>query len=187
MIRQCTLPLSHPNYNTINQPTPPKPKPNEMHTTRLKRIFNIKEKTTETISTRWQCPNATVWHKTHIAKTREDSIAAEAQSTTRLRVYTDRSGYKGGIGVAVILYKGNAPTPASCLQYYLKPVTQHSMYEAEAVGLLLAAKLIANAKNNDKDEGNVEIYTDCTSVITPLQEERIKPGQYLFNAFRRAT
>ncbi|KAG2129733.1 ribonuclease H-like domain-containing protein, partial [Suillus clintonianus] len=57
----------------------------------------------------------------------------------------DGSGYKGGIGAAAVLIRdGQEPRK---LRYHLGPNDEHTVYEAETLGLTLAARLLATERN----------------------------------------
>ena len=63
------------------------------------------------------------------------------------RVYSDGSGLNNKIGAAAVLYRPNGSTRT--LQYHLGSTDQHTVYESEAVGLLLAANLILDEPDVD--------------------------------------
>ncbi|KAG2052020.1 ribonuclease H-like protein, partial [Suillus hirtellus] len=63
----------------------------------------------------------------------------------RIQIFTDGSGYQGGIGAAaVLLREGQEPR---ALRYHLGNNEEHTVYEAELLGLTLAAHLIATERN----------------------------------------
>ena len=57
-----------------------------------------------------------------------------------LRVYSDGSDFQGGVGAAAVLYAPGRRRPR-VLHYHLGPSTDHTVYEAEVVGTLLALEL----------------------------------------------
>jgi hypothetical protein len=63
----------------------------------------------------------------------------------QIQVYSDGSGSNGKIGAAAILFRtGVQPR---ILKYHLGTDKEHTVYEAEIVGLTLAAKLISTEPN----------------------------------------
>jgi len=120
---------------------------------------------------------------TTIHSTREESIEAESNDMSTTKIFTDGSGFEGGAGAAAVIYQNGSPTPTSSLKYHLGKLKDHSTYEGEAVGLILAAWLIRlYCKNKIGTEG-ISIYTDCQSVIDSVYDMKPGPSQYLLNEF----
>ena len=57
-----------------------------------------------------------------------------------VRIYSDGSGIDGGVGAAAVLYINNSMRQS--LQYHLGSDKHHTVYEAELVGLTLAAGIL---------------------------------------------
>ncbi|OAX41429.1 hypothetical protein K503DRAFT_837153, partial [Rhizopogon vinicolor AM-OR11-026] len=66
----------------------------------------------------------------------------------------------------------------------LGPDKRHTVYEAEVVGLTLAAKLLATEQNV---EYPASIFVDNQATIQSGESHRTKPGGYLVENFRRMT
>lgn len=65
--------------------------------------------------------------------------------TDTIKIFTDGSGHNGGIGAAAVLMRsGQEPRT---LRYYLGPDEEHTVYEAEILGLTLAAQLLLTERN----------------------------------------
>ena len=62
--------------------------------------------------------------------------AQKTHHTIKYKVYCDGSSYKGGVGAAAILYKNNRPLKIQ--RFRLGIPEEHTIYEAELVGILLA-------------------------------------------------
>ena len=60
--------------------------------------------------------------------------------TADLHVYSDGSGIEGMVGVAMIMFWNGQEVKS--IHYLLGPLTHHTTYEAEVVGVLLALELI---------------------------------------------
>ena len=74
--------------------------------------------------------------KTVVSASAEDAMELECECTSEAWVYSDGSGLGGKAGAVVVLYReGTSPR---VLRYSLGTLVQHTTYEAEAVGLLLA-------------------------------------------------
>ena len=75
-----------------------------------------------------------------IAGTREESKDKDAMDMADLRAYSDGSGIDGMAGTAAIVFRNGQEVKSIC--YLLGPLTCHTTYEAEVVGVLLALELI---------------------------------------------
>ncbi|KAF9441569.1 hypothetical protein P691DRAFT_683477, partial [Macrolepiota fuliginosa MF-IS2] len=75
---------------------------------------------------------------TSIAETREDPMREEQMDNSRYKIYSDGSGQDGRVGVAAILLEEGNLRPTKTLQFHLGTTAEHTTYEAEAVGALLA-------------------------------------------------
>ncbi|KAF9568704.1 hypothetical protein CPC08DRAFT_609896, partial [Agrocybe pediades] len=65
----------------------------------------------------------------------------------------------------------------------LGSLTDHSTYDGEAVGLILAAWLLRSHCGARVGVDAISIYTDCQSAISTVFDMKPGPGQYLFSAF----
>jgi len=89
----------------------------------------------------------------------------------------DGSGLNGQIVVAAVLHKGGMER--GTLRKHLGNEEQHTMFEAELLGLSLAAELI-------KAEAHVQsvfIGVDSQAAILTTRHTRGMPGQHLVNVF----
>ena len=75
-----------------------------------------------------------------IADTREESKDEDAEDMADLRIYLDGSGIEGMVGAATIVFRDGQEVKS--VRYLLGPLTHHTTYEAEVVGILLALELI---------------------------------------------
>ncbi|KAF9565437.1 hypothetical protein CPC08DRAFT_622521, partial [Agrocybe pediades] len=94
----------------------------------------------------------------------------------------DGSGYQGKVGAAAIIYTDGAQQPTGTLRYHLGPAEEHSTYEGEAVGLILAAWLLRAHCGQRVGSTAVSVYSDCQSVIKSVLAMRPGPGQHLLTA-----
>ena len=75
-----------------------------------------------------------------IANTREQFKDKDAEDTADLRIYSDGLGIEGMAGaVAIMFWDGQE---VKSVHYLLGPLTHHTKYEAEVVGILLVLELI---------------------------------------------
>jgi len=78
--------------------------------------------------------------KTVIPENKDQAEARELNNEADIRVYSDGSGYEGGVGAAAVLYRGFRPVKV--LRYYLGTLDKHTVYEGECVGMMLGLELI---------------------------------------------
>ena len=113
-----------------------------------------------------------------IASDKEASKREDASAREEIKVYSDGSAHNGQVGAAAVLYrKGKL---SKTLRLKLGSVKDHTVYEAELVGLILAMHLI---KMEKRGKVQCAIGADNQAAIIALQSELIKPGQYLAMEF----
>lgn len=95
------------------------------------------------------------------------------------RVYSDGSGLNNKIGAAAVLYRPNGSTRT--LRYHLGSADQHTIYESEAVGLLLAANLILDEPDIDVP---ISIFVDNQAAIKSSDIFQTRSGHYLIDNFQ---
>ena len=113
--------------------------------------------------------------RTRIAGTREESKAQDVADQAEVKVYSDGSEHEGQVGVAAALIWDN--WPVKVLRYHLGPLTCHTTYEAEVVGVLLALQLIGKEQSGS----TALIKLDNQVVIQALSSCKAKPGNSLLS------
>ncbi|VDC04045.1 unnamed protein product [Peniophora sp. CBMAI 1063] len=124
-------------------------------------------------------------YDTHIASTRDDSQREDRELTTDIRVYTDGSGLDGQAGAAAVLARFDGLHDIRrTLRYHLGPLSEHTVYEAEALGVILGAHLLATEV--ERAAKTVSISLDNQPVIRASEQpHRAQPGHYLLDEFRQ--
>ncbi|KAI5990750.1 hypothetical protein EDD15DRAFT_2388703 [Pisolithus albus] len=97
--------------------------------------------TVETIKPCPVPPSASPLHCISIATDKDEAIAAQQELVDRTQIFTDGSGNNGLVGTAAVMYVDKRHVATLC--YHLGPDTKHTVFEAEAVALVLAAHLLA--------------------------------------------
>jgi hypothetical protein len=126
-------------------------------------VTKIDPTTVETFKATRRRPNYLPSFSTHIAK---DKIAAlvDAHITHAecpVSVYSDGSGFEGGIGASAVLYINSNVSKA--LRYYLGSDKEHTVYEAEVVGLSLGLHLLTNMQR--RLHSSVPLGSDSQAAI----------------------
>ena len=97
--------------------------------------------------------------------------------STHYKVYSDSSGFEGGASASAILYKDNRVIKS--LYYYLGPLTEHTVYESELIGLLLALHLLLGLTCQLLH--SVIIGLDNQAAIRLLTNQEVEPAHYLLD------
>ncbi|TFK58496.1 ribonuclease H-like protein, partial [Pluteus cervinus] len=108
----------------------------------------------------------------------------ELVDKAKWKVYTDGSAIDGGVGAAAVLFEDGKTDAGKALTLHLGPTEHHTVYEGEAVGGILAAKLLQE-QDIKVDEG-ISIYVDNQSVISGAKKIHNRSAQYLLNEFHDA-
>ena len=123
----------------------------------LIQAFSIKPSEIETIQTHPTKPSTLPPMTTSIASTKEESIAQLEALKCRTQVFSDRLCTEDQVGTAAVLYVDGHQT--GTIQYHLGPALEHMVFEAELVGLVLAAHLL------DQQQGTVYMHIVFNSAI----------------------
>ena len=96
-----------------------------------------------------------------------------------IRLFLDGSGLDGGVGAAAVMYKpGRGP---QVLRFHLGPLTDHTVFEAEAVGVILALHML----HFEHDAKRAIIQLDNQAVLGTLSLRGPRPSQYLIDEITR--
>ncbi|OSC96537.1 hypothetical protein PYCCODRAFT_1379002, partial [Trametes coccinea BRFM310] len=144
-VRLCALPDSHPLAPHVRRAGAPFVKSHRSALHELLDAYRLwpDHKTMEGIQVTRLHPRWQPRHRVHILDNRDKAAAEdEAWGMHRAyRVYTDGSDFKGGVGAAALLYVPGRAQP-KVLQLHLGPSSQHTVYEAELVVILLGMELL---------------------------------------------
>jgi len=142
----------------------------------LMQNYGIRPDITETIRATPRNPALT--HKRpftiSIPDSKDASVDEEAHATENIKVYSDGSAQDGKVGAAAILIKPGEPTRT--LHLHLGPSTQHTVHEAELVGLLMGLHLI---KTDKKGKTSYSLGADNQAALSALTAVKSAPGQYI--------
>lgn len=181
-LRLATLPVRHPLYAHLQHIT--KHRNTSRHRSSLHNLlatYQLFSKDIETLDP-IKSMNAPNVYRTHITRKEKDAIKEQKELKDEIQVFTDGSGHNGGIGAAAVLIReGQAPRT---LRYHLGSERKHTVYEAEVIGLSLAAKLIATERNMSYP---ASIFVDNQAAIQSGESQYMNSGRYLVDHFRRIT
>lgn len=181
--RMISIPPSHPLFKHVSHAGRRYVKAHRSPLTELLYAFKVPVKpgTTETIPAIWKSPAWRPLHSTQIEKDMKLALSSEKEWSTKfgIRIYTDGSDFGGGVGASAILYTSDNTLPTATLRYYLGPSSNHTVYEAEIVGLLLGAELLRKV-----DEApSASIAADNQPCIQASTNNHPVPGHHLLCLF----
>lgn len=180
-IRLASHPSSHPLQPLVRRAAARTVKRHKSPLHHIMQAFNITPDSTEKLDPADLNPNSVSPYSTAIPPTKEEAQAAHDAVSDPIRVYCDGSSTAEGVGAAaVMLHTGRPPR---LLRYHLGPPDTHTVYEAEAVGLTLAAHLLAT---EPELEFPISIFADNRAVIQSGERLLTKSGHHIIRRFHRS-
>jgi ribonuclease HI len=139
----------------------------------------LSPKDVETILPSRQSPGYSPSFSSFIANNKEDTLTAAliTEASSPVCIYSDGSGFEGGIGASALLYVNNRLVKS--LQYYLGTDKQHTVYEAEAVGLAMGFHLLKGINTSITHLTN--LGSDSQAAIRALANQDSHSGQYILD------
>jgi hypothetical protein len=167
-LRLASLPLTHPLYVPTQRAASRK---NPRHPSPLHH-FQLTPNSIEAIAAVRKRSNyipamSTTISDAETAKT----TATNAARHYDVRIYTDGSSHDGGAGAAASLYVGD--TFRKTIRLFLGSASEHTVYEAEAVALILGLHLLTKLT---RKLHRVFIGLGNQAVIQALNNQRPKPS-----------
>jgi ribonuclease HI len=175
-VRLAALPDSHPLRKQYRLAGARKTKRHKSALHHMTQLYGIRANSVETIPVVRQNPaeRNLLPANIEISMDKAASVQLDANSTETIKVYSDGSAHNGKVGAAAVLIRrGKADR---VLRLCLGTTEQHTVPEAESVGLILGLHLIATEKRNRK---SCAIGLDSQAAIRALQTELTSPGHHL--------
>ena len=134
-----TLPSSNPIHKEVCKVS----QQCKRHTSPLHHLattFPIHPKSTEEIRTPCHSPKWIPEIEIIIDGNKEDTVKHANEAKEEVQIFTDRSGYNGGIGATVVLRRLGRRDKILC--FHLGSKKEHTVYNGEQVGMILGAELL---------------------------------------------
>jgi ribonuclease HI len=176
LTRLTTLPKEHPLYKIIKHRRTGKIKKHQGPIHQLIRWFKPDVINTEKIPPTARNPSkiGKIPVRISIADSREESIEQMENAKEDLQVFSDGSALEGKVGAAAILiHKGRH---IETLHYHLRLDKEHTVHEAELVGILLGMHLLNSRKGK---KASAMIGVDNQATIKAFESELRNPGHHL--------
>ena len=176
LTRLAALPKEHLLYKIVNNRRTPKIKKHKGPLHHLIKWFKPDTISTEKIPTMARDPSkiSTIPLKISITDSREDSIKEAEAASEKIQIFLDGSALEGKVGAAAILTcKGRH---IQTLLYHLRTNAEHTVHEAELVGLLLGIHMLNSSKHR---KAVAMIGVDNQAAIKALASDLRSPGHHL--------
>ena len=174
--RIATLPPAHPLYKPAGNCAKRRTNRHKSPLHQLMLNYAAKPQDMETIKPMPRNPALTHTRpfSVNFAKSKDKSVEEDERATEEAKVYTDGSAQEGKVGAAAILIREGKPTRK--LHYHLGTSTQHTVHEAELIGMLLGLHLI---KTDKKGKTSYAIGVDNQAALSALKSVKSTSGQYI--------
>ena len=175
-VRMATLPKEHPLHRPVNWKVTRTTKKHRGPLQILANTLSVDAKRVEKIPTLGRDPAKTgeLPFRIRIPADKEASACEAEDATEEIQVFTDGSAQGGKVGAAAILIRKNRPNRS--LHLHLGPEAEHTVHEAELVGLLLAMHLIGTER---RGATSCCIAIDNQAALRAFDSELRKPGHHL--------
>ncbi|KAJ3743042.1 hypothetical protein DFH05DRAFT_1526563 [Lentinula detonsa] len=112
---------------------------------------------------------------------KEDATEIARNAPTDYKIFSDGSGHNGMAGAAAVLYKHGELQPEATLRYQLGPISKHTTFDAEGVGILLGLNII-DKYMFDPNPRDTLICLDGRSAIEALWAQNTTSGKNIVDA-----
>lgn len=179
----CTLPATHPLYKHIKKAI----RYVKRHHSPLHEIFEayqLQPSSIETITAQRFHPLWQPHFGTSIASGKEAAIEEEAVWVAKpgIHIYTDGSDIDGGVGASAVLIRpGRQYGEVRILRFHLGTSEEHTVYEAELIGLILGVELLIR----ELSLSTASCGADNTVCIMASQTRKCNAGHYLLDMLHK--
>ena len=179
-IRMATLPPDHPLFKPVNWKVTRTTKRHRGPLQNLARLYKTEVQKYEKIPSVPRDPSRTgeLPFRISIAGNKESSARDLENTDEEIQVFSDGSAQGGKVGAAAILIRKDAPN--RILHFHLGPENEHTVHEAEMVGMLLALHLIATEQHNAT---TCLIAVDNQAALRAFDSDLRRPGHHLAREF----
>ena len=176
LTRLATLPPEHPLHSIIKRNAARRTKRHRAPLHTLLSLYNLNVTAVEKIPSTMRNPEqiGRLPFILSIPENRTSAVAEAAAATEEIQIFSDGSAIGGKVGAAAILMIRGVIT--SSLHYHLGPASEHTVHEAELVGLILGLHLIRAIRIGDK---RMAIGIDNQAVLKAFQSDLRSPGHHL--------
>ena len=174
--RMVTLPAEHPLNALVKKSAKGRVKRHRSPLHTLTAIFGLDPPSFEKIPAVRAHPKdrGSPPARIDIPPDKDASKRADANATETIQVYSDGSAHSGQVGAAAILKREGKTDRV--LKFHLGTTGQHTVYEAELVGMILGLHLIKTEKRN---KTKCALNVDNQAALVAVKSEMNKSGHHL--------
>lgn len=187
-LRWATVAQSHPMFKLVRKAAKVCQKHGAGPLNKLYASYPIKPSEVETIKPARLSPHWIPGMVVRIAKDKETAIKEEADDTALIKIYSDGSGYKGGVGASAVMYRdgGRHGRTTRSLTAYLGTEEEQTVYVGELAGELMDLHLLATEKPGPTGLGlRVSVYVDNQASLLALDSIKPKSGGFIADAIHQ--
>ena len=176
LVRMATLPSDHPLSKIMRKKTAGKLKGHKAPINDLLAKYRYDPNKFEKIPAATRDPTTLgeLPFTVNIAPDRDSSIRETENALEAVQVFTDGSATNGKVGAAAVLLR--AGNPVRTLRFHLGPEKEHTVHEAELVGILLGMHLIKTEKHGST---TFALGVDNQAAIKAFGSDLRSPGHHL--------
>ena len=182
--RICVLPANHPLHPLVQRIACCYVNQHKTPLHHLPHITQLNPKATEKVASVCRHPSYKLSFSTKVSPSKETAppLAQAIHHSAHYKMCCDGSSLKGGVGAAAMLYKNDMVI--KICKYHLGTPEEHSVYEAELTGIILASHLLF--KIACQITRKTVISLDNQVVIQALNTQSTKPSHYHLNQIHTA-
>ena len=175
-VRMASLPSSHPLHKQLRAASRRKIRRHRAPMHSVAENLGIDPDVVETIPVAKVNPvhRGNLPFEISIAQSKDQSKREDNHAKEEIKVYTDGSIHNSQVGAAAVLFRKGKR--GRTMRFHLGAAEDHTIYEAEMVGLLMGLQLIKTEKRN---KTSCAMGADNQAAILALQSELTKPGQHI--------
>lgn len=175
-VRLASSPPEHPLYKPVKHASSRNAKRHRSPLHSLLGSIDFNPKLIEKIPAKPRNPALTgkLPFTVSIALSKESSVAEDRHAQESVRIYTDGSAHNGKVGAAAILMQPDEPHRT--LHYHLGSDKQHTVHEAENIGILLALHLILTERSRNR---TFAIGTDNQAALEAFDSNLRSPAHHI--------
>ena len=113
----------------------------------------------------------------YIPMLKQRAIKEEGEAVEVVKVFADRSCIEGGVGAVAVLYREGIEK--RLIRKHLGMESEHTVFEAEVVGLILAAKLV----QAERGVSSAMLGADNQAALKAMRRTKGASGQHLVDCF----
>jgi hypothetical protein len=179
----CSLPSTHPLHPFLHSASHCNLRCHLSPIHHLMHLVNVNPNEIEMISPSRRSPGYTPPFKSFIPPSKEDALLLTIISnvTAPVHIYSNGSGFEGGIRAFTLLYIKECLVKV--LRFHLGSSLEHTVYEAEGIGLVLGLHLL-NGLSCHLTHTTL-LGTDSQAIILALNNQKSHSGQHILDTIHQ--